>query len=68
MTVQEFDKYQGDRMKKNEVVRRIDGSSCLKEEIKAFASFLTKTKLLNITLLQISMVIPIYQGIIISKR
>ena len=44
MTVQEFDKHQEDRMKKNaymvrdEVVRRTDGTPCLKEEIKAFAS------------------------------
>ena len=44
MTVQEFDKHQENRMRKNaylvrdEVVRRIDRAPCLKEEIKAFAS------------------------------
>ena len=44
MTLSEFDKHQEIRMKKNaylvrdEVVHRIDGAPCLKEEIKAFPS------------------------------
>ena len=66
MTLQEFERHKDERihlnacMVRDEVVKRIDGASCLKEEIVANLlqmthSFSTKLKFTNTILLQIQM-------------
>ena len=72
MTLQEFEKHQDERMKLNaymvrdEVVKRMDRATCLKEEIVAYPSpddpsFSTKLKFTNTILLKIHMGIQTFQ-------
>ena len=66
MTLQELERHQDERIKlnaymvRNEVVKRIDGAPCLKEQIVAYPSpddpfFSTKLKFTSTILLQIQM-------------